>query len=501
MFTNSIYPFYLIGLAGTLVIVILTFIIIVRSEKVRQLKQSVNYLQNSLDRMDEQAKLIVRTDLELNRIQDELDKKVSGLYGLQRLSRAFASTLDEKEVFNQIKSEHIEELGIQKALAFLWQENKKIFSNNLSIGYNQEELESITANINSSKNIYLKLLERQKTISLKNSDIGLFSNQELKRLFGVIDYCISPIIPKEGKRGFLFVGSIIEDIPITEGDEELITILTQAIGQALENINLFEASWKAQQELERRVEQRTHELTEVVNELKKVGKRKSEFVSAVSHELRTPLTSIKGYAAILLTKNLGKIPTAVHERLEKINKHSDELVHMVNDLLDISRIESGRVTMKRLPYNLKDFVEPIVDLLSVQAKNKNIDLVTEIPSELKIFVDKSQIERVFINLIGNAVKFTPEKGKINITTKGADNFVQVNISDTGIGIPKEAQENIFEEFYRVDNEVNESVKGTGLGLSLVKNIIEAHQGSIWIESKVGVGSTFSFLLPLETQGE
>lgn len=107
-------------------------------------------------------------------------------------------------------------------------------------------------------------------------------------------------------------------------------------------------------------------------------------------------------------------------------------------------------------------------------------------------VDRRQIERVFINLIGNALKFTPENGKIGITTERQDKVVQINISDNGFGIPEEAQENIFEEFYRVDNTINQEVKGTGLGLALVKNIIEAHFGKIWVKSTLGAGSTFSF---------
>jgi signal transduction histidine kinase len=480
-----------------LVIVILTFIIVIKSEKIRQLRRTANHLKNSLDQMDEQAKLIVRTDLELNKIQEELDKKISGLYALQRLSRAFASTLDGKEIFNQIKFEHIEELGMQKALGFIWRAEKKKFLPYLVIGYSREELDNIMLEIASNQNIYLKLIEQEKTLSLLSADTKFISAEEIKRIFKVKAFCISPIVPKEGTRGLLFIGTASEDAPFTEGDEELITILAHTIGQALQNAHLFEATWRAQHELESRVEQRTRELTEVVEELKSVSKRKSDFVSAVSHELRTPLTSIKGYASILLGKNLGEIPDAVKQRLEKINHHSDELVHMVNDLLDISRLESGRIIMKRQPCNLKELVESVTDLLSVQIKDKGLNLLVSIPSEINVVIDKSQIERVFVNLLGNAIKFTPEKGKITLTTKPAENFIQVNISDTGIGIPAEAKEAIFEEFYRVDNPINEKLRGTGLGLSLVKNIVEAHQGVIWVESQPKAGSTFSFLLPTE----
>jgi two-component system phosphate regulon sensor histidine kinase PhoR len=152
--------------------------------------------------------------------------------------------------------------------------------------------------------------------------------------------------------------------------------------------------------------------------------------------------------------------------------------------------------MKQELQNLKNIAEQAVDLLSGQLREKQIELVLDIAADANtVFVDKSQIERVFINIIGNAIKFTPLKGKITICGHKQDNATQIDTTDTGCGIPPEAQEAIFEEFYRVDNPINQEVKGTGLGLSLVKHIIEAHKGKIWVKSKPGVGSTFSFTLP------
>jgi signal transduction histidine kinase len=193
------------------------------------------------------------------------------------------------------------------------------------------------------------------------------------------------------------------------------------------------------------------------------------------------------------------MPDEIKERLEKINRHSDELVHMVNDLLDISRIESGKSNMKIETLELTPVVDKIADLLGEQFKNKNISFESTIPGDCrKILADHSQLERILINLLGNAIKFTPENGKISINAQRLDKIIQINVSDTGFGIPLDAQENIFEEFYRVDNTINQEVKGTGLGLTLVKHIIEAHKGKIWVKSSLGEGSTFSFTL---TAGE
>jgi len=314
--------------------------------------------------------------------------------------------------------------------------------------------------------------------------------------FEVDSFIISPILPKEGDKGIFFVGTQNPEILLTEGDEELIAILANQIGQALENARLFEKTWRAQQDLERKVEQRTHELSQALEEVKRMSRRKTDFVSSVTHELRTPLTSIKGYASILLTGKLGNLPKEASERIEKMNRHSDELAQLVNELLDISRIESGKVAMKQEPQDLNNIAEKVADLLAVQLKDKQIETSINIPQEESaVFVDRNQIERVLINLIGNAIKFTPPKGKISIAARKADKMVRVDIADTGCGIPQEALEAVFEEFYRVDNPINQEAKGTGLGLALVKHIIEAHKGKIWVTSKVGRGSTFSFTLP------
>ena len=413
MESNLVLLIYVLSFVSVVVISILAIVIVTKSDTIKSLILSINQLRVSLDQMDEQAKLIVRTDLELNKTQEELDKKVSGLYTLQNLSRAFSSTLDEKEIFNQIQPEHIEELGMQRILGFIWNEDKNRFSQHLAIGYSEQELYDINFEVESNQNLYLKIIRQEKTISSLNNEASFIAAQSIKDIFKVRAFCIAPLLPKDGPCGFIFVGTIFEDVPLTEGDKESITILAHAIAQALENARLFEATWRAQQALESKVEQRTRELTRVVEELKRVSKRKSDFVSAVSHELRTPLTSIKGYASILLNMGLGTISEPVKERLAKINRHSDELVHMINDLLDITRLESGRIVLKRQPHNLKEMVEAILDLLSVQIKEKDLGLSIDISADIKVVIDKSQIERVFVNLLANAIKFSPTQGKIS----------------------------------------------------------------------------------------
>jgi len=456
----------------------------------------IKQLQKSLDEIDEQAKLILRTDIELNKTQEDLDRKITSLYALQNISREITTTLDEQQIFQHIKNYHLEDLGFEKSLAFLWKKMNEKFILVLNIGYTPQEIENIIAALNDD--FYLKIIENKYTVSsFTLSDASL--NKKIKEIFKVQSFIIAPLLPTEGDKGFLLVGTEYPEANLSEGSEELINILANQISQALENARLFEKTWQTQQELEKKIEERTQELSKALEDIKIISKRKTDFVSAVSHELRTPLTSIKGYTSILLSEKLGGIPPSVKERLEKINHHTDELVHLINDLLDISRIESGKITMKQEVCSLKEIIDKIADLLTIQLKEKNIQLTRQIlPGAEYIFADRQHIERVFINLIGNAIKFTPSNGTISIKSSPFNDQCQIDIADTGIGIPEESLNYIFEEFYRVDNPINQKLKGTGLGLSLVKRIIEAHGGSIWVKSKLNEGTTFSFTIPKPT---
>jgi two-component system phosphate regulon sensor histidine kinase PhoR len=199
-----------------------------------------------------------------------------------------------------------------------------------------------------------------------------------------------------------------------------------------------------------------------------------------------------------MTGKVGDIPDAVKERLGKINSHSDNLVKLINDLLDISRIESGRVEMKVTPQNIKPMLENITDLLAPQLTTKGVGIRLNLPANMPMIeYDPTQVDRVFINLISNAIKFTPAGGCITINghLNPTAEEITFEVADTGIGIKKEDLARIFDEFFRVDNDINMKVKGTGLGLALAKNIVEAHLGRMWVTSEVGHGTTFHFTLP------
>lgn len=491
--------FYIIWLSVILIIAILSMLLISQAEKVKKIKNELEKTKKDINEMDEQAKLILRTDLELNRTHEELDRKMTSIYALQGISRTISTTLEEAQIFKSIHEYHIKDMGFQKALAFLWDQEKKEFTLNLNIGYPQEEINPIIDFINTNKDYYLTLIKGETSVSLYSKQENKPAKDKIMQALDVGFFIISPILPKEGSKGFLFVGTGKLDTAKEEGDEESITILANQLGQSLENARLFEKTWAAQQALEKRVEERTRELSRVLEEVRIISKRKTDFVSSVSHELRTPLTSIKGYASLLLSGKFGALPEDVKLRLAKLNNHTDELVQFINDLLDISRIESGRVTMHQERCGIQKMVEEVLDILSVLLKERQIEFSHTIADNAKyVLADSAQIKRVFINIINNALKFTPEQGKITLQSSNTPEGIQIDIIDTGCGMPEESLNKIFEEFYRVDNSINQQLKGTGLGLALVKNIIEAHKGRIWVKSKIGEGSTFSFLLPPAT---
>lgn len=232
-----------------------------------------------------------------------------------------------------------------------------------------------------------------------------------------------------------------------------------------------------------------------ITELKRLERIRKDFVANVSHELRTPIASIKGYAETLLDGAL-QDPQHAKEFIRIIYENSDRLAKLIEDLLDLSKIESGKMKIAFLPVDIADAFQRAVAVIANQASSKAISIQSTIPAELpKVLADETRLSQVFVNLLDNAVKYTPEKGTVTVTVSVKDRFVQVDITDTGPGIPPNDLSRIFERFYRVDKAHSRELGGTGLGLSIVKHIVQIHGGSVWAESEPGAGSTFSFTIP------
>jgi len=232
-----------------------------------------------------------------------------------------------------------------------------------------------------------------------------------------------------------------------------------------------------------------------ITNLKKLEKARSEFIANVSHELKTPITSIIGFVETLRNGAEDDIKKR-DEFLNIIHSQSQRLIDLLNDILSLSRIEFREIKMDIQPVAIKEILDNTQALYKNKIESKKQSFQVDIPSKLPpVLSDPEMIAQAFSNLIDNAIKFTPEKGQIKVTAREKDNFVQIDISDTGIGIAEKYLPRLFERFYRVDKARSREMGGTGLGLAIVKHIVQAHKGRITVESQPGKGSTFSVFLP------
>ncbi len=235
---------------------------------------------------------------------------------------------------------------------------------------------------------------------------------------------------------------------------------------------------------------------------KMVERMKTEFVSLAAHQLRTPLSAIKWTLQMFLEGDLGKITEEQREFVEKTYQANERMIRLINDLLNVARIEEGRYLYKPILSDLGLIVESVVDFYKEEAERKGVKIKFEKKEKLpKVKVDEEKIKLAATNLIDNAIEYTPKGGEVTICLKSDKKEIEFSVQDTGIGIPENQKERVFTKFFRAANAMRIQTEGTGLGLFITKNIIEAHKGRIWFQSKEGEGTTFYFTLPIAEEGE
>jgi PAS domain S-box-containing protein len=249
---------------------------------------------------------------------------------------------------------------------------------------------------------------------------------------------------------------------------------------------------RAEQAIQRQAEQ----LARVNGEMKDLDRLKTEFVATVSHELRTPLTSIRGYTEILADGDSGELTPQVLQVVDIIAQNSDRLLRLVEDLLTFSRIEVGRLVLARRQVDVAALVERACLAINPALEKGALTLIRDLPTgRCDITCDPAQLERVLLGLLTNAVKFTPDGGTITVRVRRVTGQVTISVSDTGIGIPWDEQQNLFSRFFRSSNAQELAIRGTGLGLAIAKAVIDAHHGWITIDSAPGTGTTVAIGLP------
>jgi putative ABC transport system substrate-binding protein len=328
---------------------------------------------------------------------------------------------------------------------------------------------------------------------------AIYDDQRFAQLGGLMSYGVN--LADLDRRAATYIDKILKgatpaNLPIIQPTNfQLVINLRTA--KALGN-RMTENLHAAYSKLEKKVEDRTRELAFANEKLKELDRMKSDFVSHVSHELRTPLTAIKGAVDLVLREVAGPLTEKQIHYLNRVRSNTQHLAGLINDLLDLSKIESGRIEVKSSRVFLGGLVHEAVEALRPVAAEKAITLeTTSCESSILVWADRDKINQVLMNLIGNAIKFTPAEGKVTVSaSRNGGESVKVSVSDTGPGIPPAEKEKIFAKFYQIAEMNGENSKGTGLGLAISKALVELHGGKIWVESEEGRGSTFSFTLPV-----
>ncbi len=269
--------------------------------------------------------------------------------------------------------------------------------------------------------------------------------------------------------------------------------LDQAI--TVQIMQLRNALQESNRSLEQKVALRTQELQIALNKLSELDRMKSNFIASISHELRTPLTHIKGYQELLLAGAMGKLTPTQEETIGIIRNASERLERLIDDLISISQISRGEAGLKISVLDIKSIVTQALTRNQAAAEKKSIQITSNVADGLpKVKGDTHKLLWVISHLLENAIKFTPNEGRVSLEVWQLDKQVQIAVKDTGIGIPSIKYEEIFEPFHQLDSSASRKYGGTGIGLTLAKQILEAHDATIQVQSQPGAGSTFKITL-------
>ncbi len=319
-------------------------------------------------------------------------------------------------------------------------------------------------------------------------------------------FIVAPLLAGDRVIGVASADNKTTRRPITPVHVELFNLLCQQLATALEEARLYAEARAQEQEVAARNRELTEALVQNERLLRELGdksaqlevasRHKSEFLANMSHELRTPLNAIIGFSEVLVERMFGELNEKQDEYLRDIHVSGTHLLSLINDILDLSKIEAGRMELELTDFDLPQAIENALTLVRERASRRGIALDRAVDERLgQLKGDERKVKQVLLNLLSNAIKFTPEGGRIEVRAVPVEGAVEVSVSDTGVGIAPEDQEAVFEEFRQVGTAAKK-VEGTGLGLALSRKFIELHGGRIWVRSQVGSGSTFTFTLPV-----
>ncbi len=398
------------------------------------------------------------------------------LLALQRAGATLAARTDPKEVFDMILRSAVQLFGQGSASLYTWDEEAGVLR--LAENFDAAGRMPDDAVLRPGEGVVGRVFASHEPLVVRD-----YQTWEGRTAVGQetgLRACLAVPLLRSGRvLGALGIRSYEPTVVYTEDDGRMLALFADQAAAALTTVEAFGRQRQAVEQLER------------------LNRAKSEFVSIVSHEFRTPLTGIQGFSEMMRDEALTL--DEMREYAGDINKDAQRLNRMIDEMLDLDRMESGRMTIHRERMDLNSVVQEAVDRVRPNAPNHTLtlDLQSDLP---QIQADPDRITQVASNLLNNAVKYSPTGGRITVTTHAEGDGLRLDVRDEGLGIPSEALETIFERFSRVDSQATKDIPGTGLGLPIVRQIVDLHGGKVWAESELGRGSVFHVVLPLAGTG-
>jgi signal transduction histidine kinase len=418
---------------------------------------------------------------ELQARTEELGRSVQELKALSDVTQAVNSTLDLETVLATIVAKAVQLSGTDAGAIYVFDEAQQQFR--LSATYGMDE--ALIAGIREQRIGAGERLMQAVSVRgpLQVPDLRQEPSSPALELIlraGYRSLLVVPLLSRDTTVGALVVRRC-DTGTFAAGKIDLLQTFAAQSVLAIQNARLF------------------HEIEDKSQQLEIASKHKSQFLANMSHELRTPLNAILGYTELILDNIYGDMPDKMRAVLERVQSNGKHLLGLINDVLDLSKIEAGQLTLSLTDYSLRDIVHAVVVAVESLATEKDLALNVEVAPDLPIGRgDERRLTQVLLNLVGNAIKFT-DRGSVSIKASAADGTFTVAVRDTGPGISADHQVKIFEEFAQADTSSTRKKGGTGLGLSISKRIIELHHGRVWVESVLGEGATFSFTVPVRVE--
>jgi PAS domain S-box-containing protein len=434
---------------------------------------------------------------ERKQAEEQIQRQLRHLNSLRIIDTAISSSFDLQVILEIVLHQVVSELNIDASALLLLDSRSQMIEYAASRGFHSDALHHTKLKLGDGYASRAVLERKTIHISALMETTGKLAKSLWSAKEHFVDYYGVPLITKGEVKGVL---EIYHRTDLKE-DAEWLEFLETLAGQAaiaIDNAQLFDDLQRSNLDLEVRVVERTAALQRTNAELEHANRIKEEFLANMSHELRTPLTSVLGLSESLLEQRRGSLNEHQQRSLEIIEASGQHLLQLINDILDLSKIEAGKFEYYPQPVSVDDTCRSSLSFIKAQAAKKSIT-VTYIPelSISKIFADPRRLKQILVNLLSNAVKFTHENGEVilHVTTDLEQDLIRFAVIDNGIGISQQDLQRLFQPFVQVDSGLNRQHEGTGLGLALVQKLTDLHGGSVEVESEVGDGSRFTINLP------